>query len=185
MAERLTPTFKSQLEQWIGTGPKDFNLLYSISKDVCSGATFHQKCDKQGPTVTVLYNSQGTVFGGYTAINWDTARHGIYDTDFNAFLFRLQYNGKSAACKFPCIKHENAIRNDNTHGPIFGDGHDLWTFNGTIHKTGDTFPLNGAMVMNNTFSDQGVPTKDINNGSMTVVDMEVYQVVGESIRTFF
>lgn len=182
MTDRLTAAFKGQLEQWIGTGPKTFNLLYSISKDGCNGTTFHQKCDNKGPTVMVLYNQQGTVFGGYTAINWNAGRHGNYDTDFNAFLFRLQYNGTSAPCKFPCIKHASAVHNNNTHGPIFGAGHDLWTFNGTINKTGENFPLNGAMNMNNTFSNQGVPTDEINNGSMTVVDLEVYQVVAATRR---
>lgn len=176
MTGRLTEVHKRLLEQWIGTGPKNFSLLYSISKDTCNATTFHQKCDNKGPTVTVLYNKQGTVYGGYTAVGWNTARNGNYETDSTAFMFRLQYNGSAAVCKFPCIKHANAINQNSTYGPIFGAGHDLNTFNNTVNKSGDSFPLNGGMTMNNSYSSQGVQNNEINNGSMEVVDLEVYQV---------
>lgn len=177
MADRLTEAFKQQLEQWIGTGPKAFNLLYSIAKDGCNPTTFHQKCDNQGPTVTLLYNPQDTVYGGYTVMNWNTGRSGNYETDYTSFMFRLRYNGSPAPCKFPCIKHANAINQNSNYGPIFGAGPDLSTFSGTINRSGDTFALNGGMNMNNTYSNQGLVTADINNDTKAVVDLEVYQVV--------
>ena len=176
MTDRLTTAFKRQLEEWIGAGPKTFDLLYSISKDGCNATAFHQKCDNKGPTVTILYNAQGTVYGGYTSVNWNTARNGNYEVDATAFMFRLMYNGSLAACKFPCINPTNALYQHSNYGPLFGSGHDLNTFNGTINKSGDTFPLNGSVNMNKGFSSQGIPNNEINNGTMAVVELEVYQV---------
>ena len=64
MSELLDKTYRDQLVSWIGR-PCHFRLLYKISRDGCSAPTFHHKCDDQGPTVTVLYNKNDTIFGGY------------------------------------------------------------------------------------------------------------------------
>ena len=129
--------------------------------------------------MTVLYNAQGSVYGGYCSVPWNTGRNGNYEVDATAFMFRLQYNGNKAAVKFPCINPTNAIHQATTHGPIFGNGHDLNTFSGTINKSGDTFALNGGFGINKGFSSQGVPANEINNGTMAVVELEVYQVTGK------
>ncbi|KAH3798718.1 hypothetical protein DPMN_152320 [Dreissena polymorpha] len=44
-----------------------FTLLYSATKNGCTAHTFNEKRDYQGSTVTVVYNEQGSVFGGYTS----------------------------------------------------------------------------------------------------------------------
>ena len=68
MTGRLSDDHMDQLESFIGTGPKTFRLLYSFTRDGCGNQPFHSKCDNQGPTVTVLYNPQGCVYGGYTSL---------------------------------------------------------------------------------------------------------------------
>ena len=177
MSGKLTDKFMDQLEQWIGTGPKKFDLLYAITRDGCSATTFHQKCDNQGPTVTVLYNQQGSIYGGYTAASWDQSDQ--YKNDATAFLFRLQYNNGSATNKFPCKNPGNAIYANSYYGPIFGSGHDLYAFNGTINNSGGYFALNGNMNrMNHTYNNQGIATNQINNGNMNVTELEVYRVTG-------
>lgn len=165
-----------QLEQWIGAGPKKFELLYSITRDGCSATTFHQKCDHQGPTVTVLYNQQKTVYGAYTALGWDQS--GAYAGDANAFLFRLQYNGTAAGNKFPCKNEAYSIYRAGTYGPTFGSGHDLHTFSGSINNAGGYFPLNGYCKIGNSYNTQGISADQINNGTMNVTDLEVYKVIG-------
>ena len=64
MSGKLTDKYMDQLEQWIGIGPKKFDLLYAITRDGCDATAFHQKCDNQGPTVTVLYNQHSSIYGG-------------------------------------------------------------------------------------------------------------------------
>ncbi|XP_052212383.1 interferon-induced protein 44-like [Dreissena polymorpha] len=70
MTGQFNDKYMDQLESWIGTGPKIFTLLYQITRDGCNATTFHQKCDNQGPTVTVLYNQQGSVYGVYGSASW-------------------------------------------------------------------------------------------------------------------
>ena len=180
MSDRMTSKLMDQLELLIGTGPKKFKLLYSITRDGCNVASFHQKCDNQGPTVTILYNQQGSIYGGYTSLNWDqSATNG---NDASAFLFRLQHKGTSAVYKFPCKAQyaSHAIYCHADFGPVFGHGHDLRTFTGTVNNNGGCFPLNGHMKMNITYDSQGVTVDQINNGTMEVTELEVYSVVGMS-----
>ena len=173
---KLSDKYMDQLEKWIGVGPKQFELLYSITRDGCNATTFHQKCDGQGPTVTVLYNQQDTIYGGYTAISWDQT--GSYKSDSTAFMFRLQFNGIAAANKFATQSASSTSYGDSSYGPTFGGGHDLHTFSSSVTNSGGYFALNGYMSIGSTFDPQGVSSKDINNGNMNVVELEVYKVTG-------
>ena len=176
MAGKLSDKFMDQLEQWIGAGPKKFELLYSITKDGCNATTFHQKCDGQGPTVTVLYNQQGTIYGAYTALSWDQS--GTYGTDGTAFMFRLQFSGTAIANKFPCKQAGYAAYKGGGYGPTFGSNHDLHTFTNSITNSGGYFALNGHLSIGASFDPQGVSANDINNGTMNVTELEVYKVTG-------
>ena len=176
MPGKLSNKLMDQLEQWIGSGPKKFDLIYNITTDGCIATTFHQKCDNQGPTVTVLYNQQGSVYGGYTAVSWDQS--GSYKDDANAFLFRLQYSGSAVTNKFPSSNSGYSVYCAGGHGPTFGSGHDLRTFTNSINSSGGYFALNGGIAMNNEYSSHGITNDQINNGTMNVIELEVYRVTG-------
>ena len=46
-------------------------LLFRGSEDGFKSKIFHQKCDNQGPTLTmVLTKNKKKIFGGYTDISW-------------------------------------------------------------------------------------------------------------------
>ena len=176
---RLTDKYMDQLEQWIGKGPKQFNLIYNITSDGCNSTTFHQKCDNQGPTVTVLYNPQGSIYGGYTALSWDQS--GTWGNDPSSFLFRLQYNGKEAGNKFPCVSPINAMLKNASCGPTFGGNHDLCSFKNTVNASGGYYTLNGYSYMGKNdsyYNYNGIPSSQINNDSMQVTELEVYRVIG-------
>ena len=173
MPELLKKAYRDELVTWIGR-PCHFRLLYKISRDGCSAQTFHQKCDGQGPTVTVLYNTNNTIFGGYLSQSWNS--DGSYIDDKSAFLFRLQYNGVSNPLQFPIkriknVRHDinefscytglpqqvfvvdcnNAGYGDSNKGPYFGNG-DLKTFSGVIKRSRNCFPLNGSVEnLGNTY----------------------------------
>ena len=51
---------------------KDIELLYRGSRDGFEARNFHDKCDNQGPTLTIIKSSDDFIFGGYTEINWDS-----------------------------------------------------------------------------------------------------------------
>ena len=174
-----------QLETWIGAGPKQFTLLYSATRDGCVPATFHQKCDNQGPTVTVLYNPQGSVYGGYTGQSW-TGGDGTYMNDPTAFVYQLRFSGNEQRTKFPVVNSYsgNAIYSANSYGPTFGGGHVLHTFTNTINVSSGVYALNGHVTFNNTYyqmsnvSPKVKSPNDINNGTMNVTELEVYKVTG-------
>lgn len=174
MAGKLTNKLMDQLEQWIGTGPKKFDLIFNITVDGCNAATFHQKCDNQGPTVTVLYNQQGSVYGGYTTVNWDQSSS--YKNDVNAFLFRLQSSGSVAANKFPRNSNGSDVYCGTGYGPTFGSGHDLLTFRNSIINSGGYYTLNGHVNLNSSYNSQGITNDQVTNGTTNVTELEVYKV---------
>ena len=176
MPELLKKAYRDELVTWIGR-PCHFRLLYKISRDGCSVQTFHQKCDDQGPTVTVMYNTNNTIFGGYLSQSWNS--NGVWINDPSAFLFRLQYNGSSKPLKFPVSNAAYAGLGNDSYGPTFGSN-DIYTFSGTINKSGDYFPLNGSVnYIGHTYKVKEKDTNSITNNNLQVTDLEVYKVEGE------
>ena len=178
MSGRLTEAHMDQLEICIGAGPKKFDLLYAITRDGCDPKIFHQKCDNQGPTVTVLHNPQDSIYGAYSPVSWDTTSG--WSSDAKAFLFRLQYNGSFIFNKFPFKGGSYAVYRGSDYGPHFGMSsvNDLQTFTTTIVKTGGSYPLNGHLELNNSYDSQGVSNDQVNNSTMNVTELEVYSVTG-------
>ena len=180
MPGRLSVEHMDQLEEWISAGPKQFHLLYSITRDGLG--QFHRICDNRGPTVTVVYNTQGSVYGGYTSLAW-LSSDGQFKRDDHAFLFQLVFSYERRFRKFHNNKTVNSVHHNRNTGPIFGSGPDLCLFT----KNGD--PVNGVYVLNNaggcmkpsdSFVYDGVEAADINNGTMNAVEIEVYSVSGTS-----
>ncbi|XP_046567357.1 interferon-induced protein 44-like [Haliotis rubra] len=66
---KIQSRYKSILSKWLG-GRKEYTLLYQATRDGCSAEAFHRMCNDKGPTVTLLYNTAGNVFGGYIAVPW-------------------------------------------------------------------------------------------------------------------
>lgn len=152
-------------------GGVGFTLLYRISRDGCNASTFHKKCDGQGPTITVFYNANNTVYGGYTSQNWLSTETEYCVYDEKAFLFQVRYNGISVQKMFP-IKEDNyanAIRCGNILGPVFGKKEsDLPFFTGNVHPSNGTFIFQKGEGIN----------EHITNGTVDITDLEVYKVYG-------
>ncbi|KAK3580742.1 hypothetical protein CHS0354_023022 [Potamilus streckersoni] len=177
MAKKITKNEKKQLETWIGQGPKTFQLLYSSERDGCSAITFHQRCDNQGSTVTVVYNTNNSVYGGFTKQSWKST--GGWVSDDCAFLFQLRLSGIEQCNKFPVVLAYigSAIYGHSNYGPTFGGGHTLHLFSGTISKSGSSFALNGNANFADGYYTCSVSQNNITNGHMNVFDIEVYKVI--------
>lgn len=176
--ELLQKSHRDQLVTWIGKA-SDFRLLYKISRDGCSATTFHQQCDGQGATVTVLYNKYDTIYGGYLSQSWNSS--GTYINYSKAFLFRLQYNGSSSPLKFPVSDASKAGYGKEDYGPAFGSGNDIKTFSGQINCSGNAFNLNGSLSsLGVSYNLNGQNARSVINSSLIVTDMEVYLVIGKS-----
>ena len=172
---------KRQLQTWIG-GRKNFHLLYKASVDGCNSATFHTKCNNKGPTVSVFYNNQGTVYGGYNPNSWSNAG---YVNVPNAFIFRLRQNGQTKPVQMKpkaWTGSEYSIYDNASYGPSFGyhgSGHEFLPFSGSISWNGTYFQMNGTIAFNgNVFDLKGENYNSIANGTNQVTDIEVYQLEG-------
>ncbi|XP_045177429.2 interferon-induced protein 44-like [Mercenaria mercenaria] len=174
MAGRLAIAEKKQLERYIQSGPKNFNLLYSFTRNGADAAVFHQNCDSKGPTVTVIYNTLGTVYGGYSEKSWKS-EGGVYYRDEHAFLFQLQQNGKNVPAKFSVKKPDKAIYCHNSNGPVFG-GHDLNTFSGVLPVQNDQYTTNGSFTFGHSYDMGGISADQFTNKVKTVTELEVYSV---------
>ena len=57
------------LSSWLGSQQGSWILLYRSTRDGCSPAEFHSRCDNKGPTVTIV-NSGECIFGGFAEPSW-------------------------------------------------------------------------------------------------------------------
>ena len=100
---------------------KQFKLLYRASRDGFSADDFHDKCDNQANTLTVIKTTKGYIFGAYTAMAWDsTSKH---KSDPTAFIFSLA-NPSNQPQLIPIKTHAKAVYCFDSHGPVFG-GYDI------------------------------------------------------------
>ena len=182
MAGKLTFSQKKQLEGYIKEGQKEFQLLYSFSKDGASSATFHQLCNERGPTVTVIYDIVGTIYGGYTEKSWTSS--GSYIKDDRAFLFRLQHNHRPTPSKFAVKGPDKAIYCNSGYGPVFGGGYDMCTFSGSITKHKGSYPTNASYRFGYSYDMGATTVEQLTNNIVTFRDLEVYSVTGNYTNYF-
>ena len=67
-------------------------LLYRGSRDSFLASAFHTKCDKVGPTLSLVRDTNNNTFGGVTYQNFTNIH--IWMTDTDAFVFNLNRKEK-------------------------------------------------------------------------------------------
>ncbi|KAJ8341992.1 hypothetical protein SKAU_G00319200 [Synaphobranchus kaupii] len=141
-------------------GHVKLSLLYKASVHGYANATFHAKCDRQGPTVVVAYNKKGLIFGAYT--NKDYAQSGAQIADDQAFLFSFnsQNHGQSPLRIQPKLPQQAFL--DGNTGPNFGA---LLFLNG-----------NAAAVVSTPGSLYNFEAAEMHGGDLVLTECEVYRV---------
>ncbi|XP_039641301.1 interferon-induced protein 44-like [Perca fluviatilis] len=92
------------------------HLLYKASVHGFTAAAFHNRCDKQGPTVIVAYNAAGFVFGAYTSKDYTQSGEGVRDEE--AFLYSISA-GEDKPLRVAGISGQSAFT-DGATGPNYG-----------------------------------------------------------------
>jgi hypothetical protein len=104
---------------------KKWKLLFRGSRDGFRSSDFHQKCDNESNTVTVILTTKDFVFGGFTPLEWDSSNSLKKDNSLRSFLFIVKDPRNSESKSFPVMNSNSAaIYVNSSFGPIFG-GHDL------------------------------------------------------------
>jgi hypothetical protein len=108
---------------------QQFRLLWRGSRDGFSAREFHRRCDRRGNTLTIVADTAGNIFGGFTAAAWDSGDWKSRDTMFRAdrsgknFLFTIANPHDFPARKFSLKADQTncAIGCDSSCGPNFCD----------------------------------------------------------------
>ncbi|KAK9967593.1 hypothetical protein ABG768_001980 [Culter alburnus] len=128
-------------------GNVELTLLYKASVHGYNASSFHQRCDRQGPTLLVAYNRSGYIFGGYTSVEY--ARSGQHIRDKEAFLFSIEAEDEVRRC----IKVNSGYtaRYDDAGMPNFGNQLHFCYENQPVvfNQRGQSFNFTASMLYGN------------------------------------
>jgi hypothetical protein len=122
--------FTSLVRHALGPAQRRFKLLFRSTRDGATAAAFHSRCDAQGPTLTLIKDTAGNVFGGYTSLHWsspaaDDGEDGdgwVWRNDPAAFLFAIVNPHGDPPALFPSTANGRSYVGDSSAGPFFGYG---------------------------------------------------------------
>jgi uncharacterized coiled-coil protein SlyX len=69
---------------------KHFKLLWRGSRDGFGASQFHGRCDGHANTLTVILDTKGNIFGGFTPVKWESRDGYKADDSEKSFLFTLK-----------------------------------------------------------------------------------------------
>ena len=95
-------------------------LLFRSSRDGTTAAAFHSRCDRQGPTLTLIKDTGGKVFGGYAGVEWGSAANGKWLNDPAAFLFTVVNPHADPPAVLASTANGGSMYCDSSDGPNFG-----------------------------------------------------------------
>jgi hypothetical protein len=113
---------------------KRFSLLWRGSRDGFGASEFHGRCDGHANTLTVIFDTRGNIFGGFTPLKWESRvwNGNIWDENNTimaddsqkSFVFTLKNPHSYPARKFALKAEEKqpAIKCDSEWGPFFLGG---------------------------------------------------------------
>ena len=153
---RLKPD-AGQLDTWIGTGEKDFSLLWSGVASTATSADFHAAVDGAGPTVSIYSitreDGSQTRIGGCTVADWganagagvpdNPVDQSIFEFDDTAIIFNLDTTGiqtiRATSYTDAIYAHENYFATFGSGATIFGGFGTLGTCNDTLNAACDGY----------------------------------------------
>jgi hypothetical protein len=159
---------------------KDFEeknriLLYRGSRDGFRSSNFHEKCDNQTNTLTLIETTKDFIFGGFTPIAWESSANSISkpDSSGKSFLFTLKTPRNSEPRKFMLMSGKNAILCNSSYGPVFDGNLDMGVRDNCSTSTNNWTNLGGSYV-NGT----GIDGKLVFTGELyfTVKEIEVFTI---------
>jgi hypothetical protein len=155
-----------------------FSLLWRGSRDGFEAQEFHRRCDGHPNTLTVILDTNGNIFGGFTPVKLESGGwHFKADDSLKSFLFTVNNPHDIPARRFWLRgKTKNqAIFCYSANGPCFGGGGrcDICVKDNCNAKT-ESFTALGNAYPNNTGLDRDV----VFTGShyFQVKEIEVFEI---------
>jgi len=157
----------------------ELELLYRGSRDGFEASEFHTKCDDEGATVTVIKDSDGYLFGGFTDMPWTS--EDVNCSTNKAFLFFLHCHSGLGPTKLKQMGDgDEAMYNQSDAGPIFGGNHDIYVEDKANANNGSTVHIGGTYECP---PGQDGETFLTGNNNFKVADIEVFSVSQSSTKS--
>ena len=146
---------------------KNFELLYSVTKNGGGPNNFHNKCDNINNTLIVIKTNKNCIFGGFTSAKWDMNTGEVKDE--KAFCFSL--NNKKI---YNIIKDKTAIFCAKGFGPSFGSSpsFSIYLYDNLLSKQQYT------CKKSDSFYDGLSMDYELNNGEeyFFIKELEIYKI---------
>jgi hypothetical protein len=168
---------------------KQCSLLWRGSRDGFGSKDFHRRCDDHANTLTVILDTKGNIFGGFTPLTWnswvsnrrqpDESKYKKRDSNMKSFLFTLKnpHNIPPRRFALKFREKDQAISCYSERGPCFGYGPpDLMIYDecNTVHY--NCTSLGGTYINDTGLSNNIVFT---GSGGFQVEDIEVFKITKE------
>jgi hypothetical protein len=157
---------------------KCFNLLWRGSRDGFTAHEFHRRCDGRANTLTLISDTDGNVFGGFTPVKWESDSWKFKcDDSLRSFLFTLR-NPHGVPPRKLALKAEKkqfAIRCNSTYCATFGYGYDIYVAN-NCNTNRSSYTRIGTNWSNSAYAND-TAFKDFLTGAgeFTVKEIEVLE----------
>jgi len=161
--------FIKKIYEW--SGCNNMKLLYRGTRDGMESNYFHNKCNNQGPTISLFKNEKGYIFGGYASTDW-TSSGGIKSAP-ESFIFTLTNIHGTEPTKFPNSNTNYSIFDYFDCGPTFGGGWDIYTF--YKYSSGADFPYSYKDILG---KGKSIFTGDLDNDNkyFKLKEIEVFKI---------
>eukprot|EP00804_Cyclotella_cryptica_P029138 CCRYP_005305-RA/>CCRYP_005305-RA protein AED:0.32 eAED:0.32 QI:309/1/1/1/0.66/0.5/4/823/587 len=144
-------------------------LLYRASRDGFSHTSFRKKCSNRGPTLTIINDANGRVFGGFVDGSWSLNDDNTEIKSSKAFIFLIHGDkGSIQHVKSKLRTEEAAAFNRTGFGPCFG----------ACEATSGNFPLSVAVDDKEVYLNASFFASNMT--SSNVRELEVYRVISKN-----
>jgi len=156
----------------------EFKLILRGSRDGFSSSKFHEICDNQSHTVTIIkVKDSDEILGGYNPIIWKSDFGYSATKDSFIFSFRPENNMILSRVR----REDEAIYNNPDFGPSFGDGLVLcgnyfynWSYCYNNRYEKHIRPFSAENIRDNWRATDGGTN---NNTGFSVEEYEVFQII--------
>jgi hypothetical protein len=151
----------------------ELQLLYRGTRDGFKSADFHRCCNGHSPTLTVVLDTDGYIFGGYTPLRWSSRGTWMTDPGLKSFIFTIKNPRHSEPRIFTQHQEANEVWDHPSCGPTFGGNHDLCICNDCNTQKTSYSNLGGTYT-----NDTGLAGSAVLTGSRNflVREIEVFEV---------
>ncbi len=142
-----------------------FNLIYKKSRDGFSCATFHHKCNGQGPFIVLIKLRSKKIYGGYNPIGYARRHQWVSSTDSFIFSFENDHD----------VHNMKIGRVINSIHPIYEDNrHSLFNFGNQLYVYGSNLYLYDYGHYSNILDDT-----NNTNTRLSIEEIEAFSVVNK------